>query len=231
MKKWGTSWLATRPFGPSSSPLSPGLAALDGYAVVLQGLLEGPHRSPRIGPDLFARRLALALHSPLSPSELLQRAQRRVEELDQELAAVAEAYLDGCDYGLEAEGQRQLRVGPASRGSEASRDRDEMIRAALRRVATEAPDDITIVATAEAALTRCTEAVRELRLVSVPEDPLRIELMPAFRRGVAVAYCDQAGPWRRAEKRRMRSRPRRSTGPLNRRHLFTASTTTPWSST
>lgn len=177
------------------------LAALDNYKEVLQRLLEGPHRSARIGPDLFARRLALALHSRLSPSELLEKAQRRVDELAQELAAVAEAYLNGGGAGgsdgLHAEGQPPPRAEPAPRRSEAigeRGDRDEMVRAALDGVAMEAPDDSTIVATAEAALVRCTEAVRDLGLVSVPEDPLRIELMPVFRRGVAVAYCDQAGP-------------------------------------
>ncbi|HXW79370.1 MAG TPA: DUF885 domain-containing protein [Acidimicrobiales bacterium] len=163
------------------------LAALDSYEGALHQLLEGPHRSARIGPDLFARRLALALHSRLSPSGLLEKAQRRVAELDQELAAVAEAYLAGCGDRPSADGEQQPRVGPAALGH-------ETVRTALRRVAMEAPDDGTIVATAEAALVRCTEAVRDLGLVSVPEDPLRIEVMPVFRRGVAVAYCDQAGP-------------------------------------
>lgn len=36
--------------------------------------------------------------------------------------------------------------------------------------------------------------VRQERLATIPEDPLRIEVMPPFRRGVAVAYCDPAGP-------------------------------------
>jgi Bacterial protein of unknown function (DUF885) len=177
------------------------LAALDEYAAVLQGWLDGPHRSPRIGADLFARRLALALHSSLSPSELLSRAQQRVDELDEELAAVTEAYLASSSERAgsnEASGASGAAgrgwPRPARDGRGETDGRRETVRAALARVAAEAPDDRTIMATAEAALVRCTDAVRDLGLVSVPEDPLRIELMPVFRRGVAVAYCDQAGP-------------------------------------
>ncbi len=147
------------------------LDALEGYASLLRELLDGPHRDPRIGPELFARKLQLRLHSPLSPEELLARAQRRLLQVDEELEATARAYL-GAD---------------GSGGAEAT-------RAALDRVATDVPDDSTIVACAAAALQRCTEAVRALGLVSIPDDPVRIEVMPVFRRGIAVAYCDPEGP-------------------------------------
>ena len=36
--------------------------------------------------------------------------------------------------------------------------------------------------------------MRELDLVTVPDDPVEIVVMPASRRGVAVAYCDPPGP-------------------------------------
>jgi hypothetical protein len=188
------------------------LAALDAYAGVLAQLVDGPHRSPRIGPGLFARRLALALHSPLSPTELLRLAERRVEELGQELAVVSEAYLAGLTEGAGLSGgaglsegarsggrgetsqRRSVHADHAARGTDARRGRDEMVRAALGLVAADAPDDNTIVAAAEAALVGCTEAVRTLGLVSIPDVPLRVELMPVFRRGVGGAYCDPAGP-------------------------------------
>lgn len=100
------------------------LDALAGYASFLEEALDGPHRDPRIGPELFARRLALALASPLGPEELLARAERRIEEVTAELAELA-----------------------GSAGSEG-------IRAALDRAAADAPDDDTIVAAAGEALTR-----------------------------------------------------------------------------
>jgi uncharacterized protein (DUF885 family) len=46
--------------------------------------------------------------------------------------------------------------------------------------------------------TRTTEEatafVREHDLVTVPDTPVKIILMPEFQRGVAVAYCDSPGP-------------------------------------
>jgi hypothetical protein len=36
--------------------------------------------------------------------------------------------------------------------------------------------------------------VRAKDLVTVPDDPVKIILMPEFQRGVAVAYCDSPGP-------------------------------------
>jgi Bacterial protein of unknown function (DUF885) len=162
------------------------LEALDAYAGSLRRLLDGPHRSPRIGRDLFARRLALALHSPLTPEDLLERAERRIEELDEQLASVAGEYLG---RGASGPGTADRYVGRQYEGGG-----NHVVRTALGRVATQAPNDDTIVAAAEAALALCTDAVRSHGFVSVPDDPLRIELMPVFRRGVGGAYCDPAGP-------------------------------------
>jgi uncharacterized protein (DUF885 family) len=147
------------------------LDALGAYVAHLSELLEGSHRDPRIGPRLFGRRLALELQSSLAPDVLLERARLRLDEIDEELEAAARSFL----------------------GSSASRGRDA-VRQALERVAVDALDDDTVLAAAEQALRRCTEAVSALGIVTIPDDPLLIELMPVFRRGVAVAYCDPAGP-------------------------------------
>jgi uncharacterized protein (DUF885 family) len=147
------------------------LEALEGFEGTLRDLLEGPHRSPRIGPDLYARLLALELSSSMAPGEVLARAEHRIEELDEQLEEVARQYLGG-------------------QGG----DRASAVRDALDRLALDRPDDSTIVGTAEAAVARCTDAVRELGVVSVPDQPLRVELMPVFRRGAGGAYCDPPGP-------------------------------------
>jgi uncharacterized protein (DUF885 family) len=136
----------------------------------LERLLDGPHRDPQLGPELFARSLSLTLSSQLSPDELLARAWDRIEEVDDQLANLADDYLGGVGRGTET------------------------VRAALDRLADDVPDDATILEVAHSALQRCCEAVRASGVVSIPPDPMRIELMPAFRRGVAVAYCDPAGP-------------------------------------
>ena len=47
---------------------------------------------------------------------------------------------------------------------------------------------------AEQTLEQATAFVREKELVTVPNDPVKIILVPEFQRGVAVAYCDSPGP-------------------------------------
>src|SRR3546814_8773331 len=44
------------------------------------------------------------------------------------------------------------------------------------------------------ALADATAFVKAKDLVTVPDDPVKIILMPEFQRGVAVAYCDSPGP-------------------------------------
>jgi hypothetical protein len=167
------------------------LGALATYDVLLHELLEAPHhRSPRIGPELFGRRLALALHSPLTAEEVVGRAERRVEELHAELAAASAEFLDGALAGAVGAGGSSADGGAAARGA----SRADIVRFALARIAAEGPDDSTIVAACEAALEGCAAAVRAYGVVTLPDQPMRIELMPVFRRGAGGAYCDAAGP-------------------------------------
>jgi uncharacterized protein (DUF885 family) len=65
---------------------------------------------------------------------------------------------------------------------------------ALRDTERRTPSDATVVAEAVAALERITGITRDLGLVSVPDEPIVVEEMPEFRRGVAIAYCDPPGP-------------------------------------
>jgi uncharacterized protein (DUF885 family) len=43
-------------------------------------------------------------------------------------------------------------------------------------------------------LAEATKFTREHELVTVPDDPVKIIIMPKFQQGVAVAYCDSPGP-------------------------------------
>ncbi len=68
------------------------------------------------------------------------------------------------------------------------------VRTALDRVAAQAPDDASIVELARRSLLETAEVVRRTGLATVPDDPCEVQVMPEFRRGVAVAYCDAPGP-------------------------------------
>ena len=75
-----------------------------------------------------------------------------------------------------------------------------MIRAALEEAYLQRPDRGQLVEVATATLEQATAFVVERDLVSVPDDPIDIVLMPEFQRGVAVAYCDSPGPLDVGEK-------------------------------
>jgi uncharacterized protein (DUF885 family) len=81
----------------------------------------------------------------------------------------------------------------ADAGMPADGDKADTIRDALALVARDAPTNDTVVSVCEQAMTEATDAVRRLGIVTVPDDPMRIEVMPEFRRGIAVAYCDSPG--------------------------------------
>ena len=132
--------------------------------------LETSVGDPRIGEAAFAAKLHLTLDADLPAPEVLARAHASIAEVTQELARAARDWT-----GL--------------RGADA-----EVIRAALDRVAAEAPDDATIVALARTALAATTDTVERTGLVSLVGEACEIEVMPEFRRGVAAAYCDAPGP-------------------------------------
>jgi uncharacterized protein (DUF885 family) len=132
---------------------------------------EGVDRDPRLGPELFARRLALRLDAQSDPDTLLARAEADLALLEERIGAAA------------------ARV----RGSGEAGPDD--VRDVLDAVAAEGPvDDTTVVELCERALRRTTDFVRTQDLVTVHDDPVEVIVMPEIHRGVAVAYCDPPGP-------------------------------------
>lgn len=144
-------------------------AALDEHLAWLSERLPAATGDPRLGPELFARRLHLTLDTDDDPDTLLARAEAELERVSEEIAEVA-ARVDGG------------RSGPGQ------------VRAALDALAAEAPTDDTIVALAEQTLIEATAFVREHDLVTIYDDAVEIIVMPEIHRGVAVAYCDPPGP-------------------------------------
>lgn len=122
---------------------------------------------PRLGPELFAAKLHLELDADLAAERVVDLARDRLAEVAEELREVA------TDW-----------VGAGG----------DPVAEALERCAAEVPTDATIVALARRALAETTELVRARGIVRVPDEPAEVHVMPEFRRGVAVAYCDAPGP-------------------------------------
>lgn len=149
-------------------------AALTEHLAWLSDRLPEAGGNPRLGPELFARRLHLTLDTDDDPDTLLARAESELERISDEIAGVA-ARIDGG------------RPGPGQ------------VRAVLDALAAEVPSNETIVGLAEKTLVETTAFVREHDLVTVYDDPVEIVVMPEIHRGVAVAYCDPPGPLEQAE--------------------------------
>jgi uncharacterized protein (DUF885 family) len=153
------------------------IAALESYGVWLEKeLLPKSNGNFRIGENKFRDKLRYTLDSDLSLEEILQRAQLDLKKTQDELYETA----------------RSLSKNGA--GETDATAKKKVIKAVLDQLAESRPTNETIVGLAKANLEEVTEFVRQQGLVTVPQEPVKIIVMPEFQRGVAVAYCDSPGP-------------------------------------
>jgi uncharacterized protein (DUF885 family) len=136
----------------------------------------------RLGREKFARKLAFALDSPLSMAEIKTRAEQEY------LRVRARMYEAAQDVYRRRNPEAPLPVHPSED------ERQAFIEQALELAYQDVPARDGIVAFAEQTLAETTAFVRDKDLISLPDDPVEIILMPEFQRGVAVAYCDSPGP-------------------------------------
>ncbi len=136
----------------------------------------------RIGADLYDKKLAFALASPMTRQQIRERA-------ESELAAAHRAM-----YAIAREALRGKRHPPRMPDEPSDAQRLRVIKAALELAYADRPKRDGVLDAARASLEDATRFVREKNIVSVPNEPLRIITMPEFQQGVALAYCDSPGP-------------------------------------
>lgn len=163
---------------PADVAAGPGVAdatavavrAVESHVDWLRARLPESRRNPALGPELYSGVLRHHLDSPGDPDIVLARAEDSLEAVLDELASICAKYL---------------------RGSMA--DRSVIPKALDRLAATSDIDDGNVLDVCAAALEAAAAFAADRRLVSVPDIDVRLEVMPAVRRGVAVAYCDAPG--------------------------------------
>ncbi len=156
------------------------VAALRDYGRWLkEDLLPRSKRDFRLGDEKFRRKLRYSLESDLTKEEILKRAEA-------DLAATQSA-------AYEVALPLYKSFFPTLAAPE-SADRKQVIAKVLQRLADQHPTNDTIVAAATEDLKEATSFVRSHNLMTVPSEPVKPIVMPEYRRGVAVAYCDSAGP-------------------------------------
>ncbi len=136
----------------------------------------------RIGAELYDQKLKFALNSSLSRAEIGERARAELKRVRQDMYGIAQTVLK------DKPGAPALPANPSDDQQQAA------IEAALELAYADKPARDKVVDDAKAALAQSTEFVRKHDLMTLPDSPVDIILMPEFQRGVAVAYCDSPGP-------------------------------------
>jgi uncharacterized protein (DUF885 family) len=141
----------------------------------------------RIGAELYDVKLAFALDSPLGRKEITIRAEQEYEAVRNQMYAVAKSiYLEKHPY-------------TAFPDSPDEPYKQTIIRAALEQAYSVLPPRDGIVEVAKQQLQQAIDFVIEKNIVTMPDEPVEIIIMPEFQRGVSVAYLDAPGPLDRGQ--------------------------------
>ncbi|WP_445683822.1 DUF885 domain-containing protein [Stenotrophomonas pavanii] len=136
----------------------------------------------RIGAEKYDQKLKFALNSSLSRQQIGERARAELTRVRQDMYGIAQTVLK------DKPGAPEMPAQPTDE------QQQKAIEAALELAYADKPARDKVVADAKAALAQSTAFVREHDLMTLPDAPVDIILMPEFQRGVAVAYCDSPGP-------------------------------------
>ncbi len=155
------------------------IAALTDYKTWLEkDLLPRSKGDFRIGPDKFRKKLRFALASDMSMEDLMKAARADLASTQKAIYETAlplhRRYFPDADEATTS-------------------DAHKVTAAVLDKLAEQHPTDDTIVPESKKVLKEATDFVREKDLVTIPDVPVDIVVMPEFKRGPAVAYCDSAG--------------------------------------
>jgi uncharacterized protein (DUF885 family) len=135
---------------------------------------SGPEPDWRLGGDQWGGALRLALGVRMTPTELWDRAEAKREELQARMEDLAAEVL-----GADADGL----TGP------------ELVRAGVAAASVDQSEPDNLVRDAAAVLTQIRAFVQDWGEFALPEpDTLRVEEVPPFMQGVAVAYFVPAPP-------------------------------------
>jgi uncharacterized protein (DUF885 family) len=157
-------------------------AVADHQTWLEEELLPRANGNFRIGAELYDTKLAFALNSPLSRREITARAEREYEVVRNKMYEVAkQVYLGKHPYTTFPDNPDEAY-------------KQVIIRAALEEAYKKLPPRDGIVDVAKQYLNQATDFVIEHNIVTMPEEPVEIIIMPEFQRGVTVAYLDPPGP-------------------------------------
>ena len=136
----------------------------------------------RIGPKLYDRKLAFTLQTPLIRQQILEKAESELVKTRSHMYDIAKSV-----YKV---------MHPYTEFPEVPTEvyQQAVIRAVLEEAYREIPDKDGIIDFARSSIRIAEDFVKEAEILTLPSDPVEIIIMPEFRRGVTLAYCDSPGP-------------------------------------
>jgi len=136
----------------------------------------------RVGAELYDIKLAFALNSPLSRKDISARAEQEYAAVRNEMYEVAKTvYAEKHPYTTFPDNPDEAY-------------KQTIIRAALEQAYAVLPPPDGIVEVAKEQLQQAIDFVVENNIVTMPDEPVEIIIMPEFQRGVSIAYLDPPGP-------------------------------------
>jgi uncharacterized protein (DUF885 family) len=158
-------------------------AACDEHQVWIDGtLVPAAQADYRAGAERFDKQLSFTLQSTLTRAEIRSRAEAAIAKCRAEMYVVARQALKGRADA------------PETPDNPTPEQQQKAIKAALEISASERPPREKLVEVATAAVEQARTFVRERDLITLPDGPVKVILMPEFQRGFSVAYCDSPGP-------------------------------------
>ena len=142
----------------------------------------------RLGAELYDRKLAYALNSSLSRRDIRTLAEREYELVRSEMYEIAKQVYAGIHpYTTFPDNPDEAY-------------KQAIIRSALEVAYQQLPPRDGIVDIARQYLQQASEFVVEKNIVTMPEEPVEIIVMPEFQRGIALAYLSPPGPLDKDQK-------------------------------
>jgi uncharacterized protein (DUF885 family) len=160
-------------------------AAIDRFRARLDGDVRArASGEARLGPELYAAKLKLALSSDLSPEELLERAWHDHRAIRAEMLRLAR---DLWPTWVPDEPLPQVAAGDAD--GEAA-----LVRRVLDAIADEHQDPADLLDWCRDEVARIERFCREQEVITLAEEPLAITWTPVFMRAYGRAFLDSPGP-------------------------------------
>ncbi|MCP4300575.1 MAG: DUF885 domain-containing protein, partial [Gammaproteobacteria bacterium] len=157
-------------------------AVADHQTWLEEELLPRANGDFRIGAELYDTKLQFALNSPLGRKEITASAESEYETVRAQMYEVAkQVYVAKHPFTTFPDNPDEAY-------------KQVIIRAALEEAYKKLPPADGIVDVAKEHLQQATDFVIEHNIVTMPEEPVEIIIMPEFQRGVTVAYFDPPGP-------------------------------------